>query len=124
MIDVTIVGIYTLATSALGASAHMMTYRKISAIQKALKMQRIELTSLEVLTLLGTGVSALESYIWKREYKRAKQLTDETTAALMYRVNELTDRINKLNLSTIDSKLDKVIESTANKQSDKETKES
>lgn len=127
MTEVALLAIITAATEAMSAGAHMLHYRKIKALEQALKMQRIELCCLEATTVASLVINGVDSFIWKKKYKAEKErITAWETGAtaaldkLDQRLCFLTDRVNNINLQSVDAKLDTLIEGTKEKKDEKE----
>lgn len=109
MIDLTIVSIYTLCTSVLGAGAHILTLRDIAKIKKTLKMQRMELVGLEAVSLTSLVLGVVEHKMYKKSYDKYEQNLSQTAYNLDQRINELMDRVNNIDLSTIQLKQDVIL---------------
>lgn len=125
IIDLTAVSIYTLCTSVLGASAHILTFRDIDKIKKTLKIHRMELTGLEAVSVINTAVSVIERKIYKRTFTKLENSFSQTANNMEHRVDVLMDRVNNIDLSTIQMKQDAVLEELKKASSKKEeTKES
>lgn len=127
MIDLTIVSIYTLCTSVLGAGAHILTLRDIAKIKKTLKMQRMELVGLEAVSLTSLVLGVVEHKMYKKSYDKYEQNLSQTAYNLDQRINELMDRVNNIDLSTIQLKQDAILNemrdlnSKTNHESNKKT---
>lgn len=109
MIDLTVVSIYTLCTSVLGAGAHILTLRDITKIKKTLKMQRMELVGLEAVSLTSLVLGVVEHKMYKKSYDKYEQNLSQTAYSLDQRIDELMDRVNNIDLSTIQMKQDAVL---------------
>lgn len=127
MTEVALLAIITAATEAVSAGAHMLHYRKIKAIEQALKMQRIELCCLEATTVASLVINGVDSFIWKKKYKAEKERiaaweTGATAALdkLDQRICFLADRVNNINLQSVDDKLNVLIEGSKEKTDEKE----
>ena len=130
MTEVALLAIITAATEAVSAGAHMLHYRKIKAIEQALKMQRIELCCLEATTVASLVINGVDSFIWKKKYKAEKErITAWETGAtaaldkLDQRLCFLADRVNNINIQSVDAKLDALIEGSKEKTPMKVEKE-
>lgn len=130
MTEIGLLAIITAATESLSAGAHMLHYRKIKAIERALRMQRIELCCLEATTVASLVVNGVDSFIWKKKYKAEKERITawETSATvaldkLDQRLCYLTDRVNNINLQSVDAKLDTLIEETTKEKATTEVEE-
>jgi hypothetical protein len=130
MTEVALLAIITAASSAMSAGAHMLHYRKIKALEQALKMQRIELCCLEATTVASLVINGVDSFIWKKKYKAEKErITAWETGAtaaldkLDQRLCFLTDRVNNINIQSVDAKLDALIEGSKEKTTTKAEKE-
>lgn len=110
MIDLTVVSIYTLCTSVLGAGAHILTLRDIAKIKKTLKMQRMELVGLEAVSLTSLVLGVVEHKMYKKSYTKYEQSLSQTVYSLDQRINELMDRVNNIDLSTIQLKQDVILQ--------------
>ena len=126
MTEVALLAIITAATEAMSAGAHMLHYRKIKALEQALKMQRIELCCLEATTVASLVINGVDSFIWKKKYKAEKErITAWETGAtaaldkLDQRICFLADRVNNINLQSVDAKLDVLIEGSKEKTTTK-----
>ena len=122
MTEIGLLAIITAATESLSAGAHILHYRKIRALERALKIQRIELCCLEATTVASLVVNGVDSFIWKKKYNAEKERiaaweTGATAALdkLDQRLCFLTDRVNNINLQSVDAKLDALIEGTKEK---------
>lgn len=122
MTEVALLAIITAATEAVSAGAHMLHYRKIKALEQALKMQRIELCCLEATTVVSLVINGVDSFIWKKKYKAEQErITAWETGAtaaldkLDQRICFLADRVNNINLQSVDAKLDALIEGSKEK---------
>lgn len=130
MTEVALLAIVTAATEAMSAGAHMLHYRKIKALEQALKMQRIELCCLEATTVASLVINGVDSFIWKKKYKAEKERIASWGAGaeaaldkLDQRLCFLTDRINNINLQSVDDKLNVLIEGTKTPTKAEEEKE-
>lgn len=126
MTEVALLAIITAATEAVSAGTHMLHYRKIKAIEQALKMQRIELCCLEATTVASLVINGVDSFIWKKKYKAEQErITAWETGAtaaldkLDQRICFLADRVNNINLQSVDAKLDALIEGSKEKTDEK-----
>lgn len=122
MTEVALLAIITAATESISAGAHMLHYRKIKALEQALKMQRIELCCLEATTVASLVINGVDSFIWKKKYKAEKErITAWETGAtvaldkLDQRICFLADRVNNINIQSVDAKLDALIEGSKEK---------
>lgn len=122
MTEIGLLAIITAATESLSAGAHILHYRKIRALERALKIQRIELCCLEATTVTSLVINGVDSFIWKKKYNAEKErITAWETGAtvaldkLDQRLCLLTDRVNNINLQSVDAKLDALIEGTKEK---------
>lgn len=117
MTEIGLLAIITAAAESMSAGAHMLHYRKIKAIERALKMQRIELCCLEATTAASLIINGVDSFIWKKKYKAEKERiaawgtgAESALDKLDQRICYLTDRVNNINLQSVDAKLDALIE--------------
>lgn len=122
MTEIGLLAIITAATESLSAGAHILHYRKIKALEQALKMQRIELCCLEATTVASLVINGIDSFIWKKKYKAEQErITAWETGAtaaldkLDQRICFLADRVNNINLQSVDAKLDALIEGSKEK---------
>ena len=130
MTEIGLLAIITATAESLSAGAHMLHYRKIKAIERALKMQRIELCCLEATTAASLIINGVDSFIWKKKYKAEKERiaawgtgAESALDKLDQRICYLTDRVNNINLQSVDAKLDALIEGTKEKSLPTEVEE-
>lgn len=111
-----------IAAHCTSAAAHVINSNRISKLERAMKIQRIELTTLEVVVTGATVVQVIDELLWKKEFKKVeaeiaecKQQLDANYASLATRCDYINDRINKAGFEKLD-KLDALIPPTKEKE--------
>lgn len=122
MTEIGLLAIITATAESMSAGAHMLHYRKIKVIERVLKMQRIELCCLEATTVASLIINGVDSFIWKKKYKAEKERiaawgtgAESALDKLDQRLCYLADRVNNINLQSVDAKLDALIEEAKEK---------
>lgn len=115
MIDVTVVAIGAAASSALGAGFNLYQVKKNEEMKKQLKKQRTELLLIESCGGLALIASFVDAHLWKKRLKQVQSLAGSRIDQLEVEVADLKRRIESLNISAIDAKLDMVVAATTSK---------
>lgn len=109
IIDLTVVSIYTLCTSVLGATAHILTIKDVNKIKRTLKIQRMEISGLEAAAIISAAMSIIEKKIYQKRFSDIERSIACTGVSMDQRLDALTDRINNIDLSTLQMKQDELI---------------
>lgn len=121
LIDITAVSIYTLCASVIGSSVHVMTMKELNKLKKAVKNQRIELTGVEITSLVTLSMGVVEHIMFRRAYNKIEQELMQSVYNIDQRINILSDRVNKIDLSSIELKQDMAIKELKKLSKEKES---
>lgn len=99
----------SIAAHGLSASMHIINSRRLSAVERALKFQRVELTTLEIVSVASIVMQVIDEVTWRKDYKETKANMNNIYDNLSVRMDYINDRLNKLNLSTIEDKIDSLV---------------
>lgn len=113
MIDPATVAIGAVASSAIGAGFNIYQIKKNEEMKKALKRQRAELYVVEGCGIAALLASFIDSVMWKRRFAQLREDSSSKLDQIEIEVNELAKRVQSLNISAIDAKLDMVVAATA-----------
>ena len=115
MADIDPIAVAIGATTVAAGSTATMVYQthRINQIKSQQKRERIELFALEGgLISLAIG-TAIDAYLSRKKYKDLLNVDNARYADLACAVTDLENRVNSLNISAIDAKLDMVVAATA-----------
>ena len=110
--EIAIIAAGSIAAHSLSAGMHMINGRRISALERAMKFQRIELTTLEVVSGVSAIMQIADELCWRKEFKELSESTNQMFNDLSLRMDYINDRLNRTSLDNIEAKLDKLEEAT------------
>ena len=110
--EIAIIAAGSIAAHSLSAGMHMINGRRISALERAMKFQRIELTTLEVVSGVSAIMQIADELCWRKEFKELSESTTKMFNDLSLRMDYINDRLNRTSLDNIEAKLDKLEEAT------------
>lgn len=113
MIDPVTGTIIVIAGTSLDASTHVVHFKKTIKLAKVVKQQRIELALLEAGLVVAAGASFIDTILTKKKMRALETMTEQRLNLIADKVNELEMRVNSINLSALDAKLDMVVAATA-----------
>jgi hypothetical protein len=113
MIDPITGAILIITGASLDASAHIVHFKKTIKLAKVVKQQRIELALLEGGLVVAAGASFIDTILTKKKMRALETMTEQRLNLIADKVNELEMRVNSINLSALDAKLDMVVAATA-----------
>ena len=110
--EIAIIAAGSIAAHSLSVGMHMINGRRISALERAMKFQRIELTTLEVVSGVSAIMQIADELCWRKEFKELSESTNQMFNDLSLRMDYINDRLNRTSLDNIEAKLDKLEEAT------------
>ena len=110
--EIAIIAAGSIAAHSLSAGMHMINGRRINALERAMKFQRIELTTLEVVSGVSAIMQIADELCWRKEFKELSESTNQMFNDLSLRMDYINDRLNRTSLDNIEAKLDKLEEAT------------
>ena len=110
--EIAIIAAGSIAAHSLSAGMHMINGRRISALERTMKFQRIELTTLEVVSGVSAIMQIADELCWRKEFKELSESTNQMFNDLSLRMDYINDRLNRTSLDNIEAKLDKLEEAT------------
>lgn len=113
MIDPVTVAIGATALSAVEGGVSLLQVKKNNDLKRDLNRQRVELSILEIGSVIAVVASLIDAHITKKRYMAINGKIDDRVSRLAVAVDELEYRINSINLSALDAKLDMVVAATA-----------
>lgn len=113
MIDPMTVAVGTVVTSAIGAGFNIYQVKKNEELKNSIKKQRIELLCIEGCGLAALLASFIDNRIWKKKLAQMQETSASRIYHLENEVADLTRRVEALNLSALNAKIDTVIAEVA-----------
>jgi cell division protein FtsB len=122
MIDPISVAIAATSVAGLNGGISMIQTRKINEQKKVNKRQRIELFTVEAGLVASILTAVIDGIVVRKAIKDTRAKNKLSTEELHNRINNLTAevtdlsvRVNSLNMSALDAKMDEVLAATAPK---------
>ena len=122
MIDPISVAIAATSVAGLNGGISMIQTRKINEQKKTNKRQRIELFTVEAGLVASILTAVIDGIVVRKAIKDTRAKNKLSTEELHNRINNLTAevtdlsvRVNSLNMSALDAKMDEVLAATAPK---------
>lgn len=120
MIDPISVAIASTSVAGLNGGISLLQTRKINEQKKTNKRQRIELFTVEAGLIASILTAVIDGIVVRKAIKDTRAKNKLSTEELHNRINNLTAevtdlsvRVNSLNMSALDAKLDMVVAATA-----------
>lgn len=122
MIDPISVAIASTSVAGLNGGISLLQTRKINEQKKTNKRQRIELFTVEAGLVASILTAVIDGIVVRKAIKDTRAKNKLSTEELHNRINNLTAevtdlsvRVNSLNMSALDAKMDEVLASTTPK---------
>lgn len=117
MIDPVSIAVISTAVASLEGGANIVQIRHAKKMAKEIKRQRIELGIFQAGLIAAIVASAIDSKLQKSRYEELKNNAEYRIADLHARLDaveaKFEARLNSINLSALDAKLDMVVAATA-----------
>lgn len=107
VVDTTIGIVVGAVTAAFDITLTCVNGHRLSKVERMLKINRIELTSLELVSTLSIIANSIESHLWRKDFSKLENNIHTSEQFMMDRINTLYNQIDSAYANKIHNEMTK-----------------